>query len=390
MRKNPYCIVSDKCCIISLLPIENNAVMNRHTHKGKRDEGPVRYPGEGDLKPHTNNSLHKLAIYILTSARTFLPFLTIPAMCISCTEYITDDTAPCEVILTKAEGTDLETLDLFFYDDDKQARLDAYQRFTLSGENSVHGISRTGRKTAVGICNFDDGKYTWTDINSLNSISSLKSFLDEDDPARPVMSGTGTLKAGNDVRMSMNLRPLMSEVVLRSVRCDFSSRTYRDEKLRDVRIYLTNVCSAWPVLKDTLSSSSDYINIGRADSSQISKMKHPEYIYRKLSSDIDARGTRPDLHFYCYPNVAKEESMGSPFTRIVIEGTLQGNKYYYPLSVNRRNDGTGVERNTVYVLDVVLTRRGTTDPDTAVDTETAQVSVTTRKWNEKDTQNVCF
>lgn len=365
-------------------------------HTGKRDKGRGITPGkQGSLMPGLLIFLHrKTSSYVVS---VFLPVfayvLTWTAFCITCLASCTaslPEEVHCEVCLTtKATPFTEGSLDLFFFNDDDEKRLDSYQRIGKASAK-VHGASRTGSKTVVAIANLQEERYTWSDINSLNSLRKMKAFLDEDSPSAPVMSGTTRIDAGKELSCRMELSPVMSEVVLRSLRCDFSGRSYSREELRDVKVYLTNVCSAWPVMKDTLNKSGDYINIGRADSTVLTRLSHPEYIYRKIDSYIGSAQVRPDIHFYCYPNVNQEESLGSPYTRLVIEGTLAGQRYYYPLNVNRRNGSPGIERNTVYILDVVLTRRGTMDPDTAVDSATAMVTVTVEDWNEKEKQYVSY
>lgn len=358
---------------------------------GKRDKGLGRHPGIGNLTPHSCITLHILA-NILNSTQAFLPYLFAAMVTCSCADLTAMDSASCEITVTKAGNAEVGTLDLFFFNTDDEARLDAYQRFDGIGESMmVTGSSRTGKKTVVGVCNLHERDYSWTDICSLGAMGKMKAYLDEDDPARPVMSAETTITAGSQGTCGMTFRPLMSEVILRSVRCDFSGRTYRDERLEDVRVYLTNVCSSFPVLSDDAAhGSSDYINIGRADTASFARMDHPEYIYRNLETSIGSETLRADVHLFCYPNTPMEESLGSPFTRLVIEGTIQGRRYYYPINVNRREDGRGVERNMTYVIDAVITRRGVTAPDTAVDTGMAEISISVESWDEKTQQNVIY
>lgn len=345
--------------------------------------------GTGNLTPALTYLLRILAIDS-TSAWALIPFLAVSCIPVPCPDISRQNSVPCDIAVTRAGFSGAGPLDLFFFNTDELARLDAYQRFEIGNEGIVHGTSRTGMRKVVGIANLEEDRYTWSDINSLKSLEGLKSFLDEDDPARPIMSGTTSINAGTSSMYSLDLQPLMSEVILRSLRCDFSSRSYRNETLKDIKVYLTNVCCACAILPNTGSHSSEYMNIGRADSTSLSSLSHPEYIYSHPGFEAGSAQIRPDLHFYCYPNDEKEETLGTPFTRLVIEGTIGGKRYYYPINVNRRSGSSGVGRNTVYILDVVLTRRGTTDPDTAVDSGMAEICMQVEKWNEKNAQYVTY
>lgn len=357
-------------------------------HTRKRDKGRGITPGS------TGRFMPGLLIIISrrkTSQKVsvFLPvFMTLCQLACSCTA-VPPDEVHCDIYITKGPSEEGRSLDIFFYDDDKERRLDSYHRAGMES-GKVNGASRTGKKTIVAVANISEDRYTWSDINSLTSLEKMKAYLDEDSPEAPVMSGIANIDAGKEFSCSMKIRPVMSEVVLRSVRCDFSGRSYNGEILKDVKAYLTNVCNAWPILKDTLSRSSDYTNIGRADSSALKRMTHPEYIYKDIKGSIGSSPVKTDIHFYCYPNVTTEESMGSPYTRLVIEGTLGGQKYYYPLNVNRKDGSPGIERNTVYTMDVVITRRGAIDPDTAVDSASATVTVSVEDWKDKGKQYVSY
>lgn len=364
--------------------------MNVAIHIGKRDKGRRKSSRSSngfwpDLLQQYNSKYSMGPIHV----RTILAFLPVSMAIAGCSVSLTPEETVCEMSLTKAPASGISSLDLFYYNDDTESRLDSYQRFTDVG-TQVLGASRNGKKSVVAITNLREDRYSWSDISSLPSLEKVVAHLDEDSPSEPVMSASAHIDAGRQSSCSMVFRPVMSEVILRSIRCDFSSRSYHDAQLEDIEVYLTNVCTAWPVLKDTLAHSSDYVNVGRADSTTMSKMAHPEYIYSHPGTKVGSATVRPDLHFFCYPNVEKEESLGSPFTRLVIEGTLEGKRYYYPVNVNRRSDAKGVERNCVYILDMVLTRRGTTDPDTAVDTETAQITLSVVDWNDKGKQYVSY
>ena len=86
------------------------------------------------------------------------------------------------------------------------------------------------------------------------------------------------------------------------------------------------------------------------------------------------------------------EGPGTPFTRLVIEGKIRGETFWWPIEINRE-DGTqvpGIHRNCRYVFDIVITRKGNKDPDTAIGKETADIRMETRPWNEKEEQVIPF
>ena len=75
------------------------------------------------------------------------------------------------------------------------------------------------------------------------------------------------------------------------------------------------------------------------------------------------------------------------YTRLVIQGDLNGNTYYYPISINREGFGyssvnghCGVKRNTSYKLDVTICRPGSTDPDEILEYGTLSTNLNVLDW----------
>ena len=319
-----------------------------------------------------------------THIPAFLPFLI---TAISCSGTATIENCMNEITVTKATSVSIGSVDLFFYNDDVQKRLDAYQRIENPVSASITGASRSGRKVLAAVANYSDSLYSWSDINSFESASGISSDIDDDDPLLPVMSGVTHINAGKDYTVNLSLTPLMSEIVVRSLRCDFSQRSYHDDVLSDIKVYLVNVCTRSNLFGGPEGLSPDYINLGRLDSLKLKSMKKPQLFCAKIEGKVGSSAIKPDTKLYCYPNCSKEETMGTPFTRLVIEGRLNGRLYYYPVNVNGNRP---VERGTRYVMDILLTRTGCDDPDSALESGAAVVSVDVEKWKEKEKQHVRF
>jgi hypothetical protein len=90
--------------------------------------------------------------------------------------------------------------------------------------------------------------------------------------------------------------------------------------------------------------------------------------------------------------MAEEEGPGSPFTRLVIQGVLDGEVWYWPIDINRGEGRSpeGIAGNCSYSFDIKLTRKGSADPDTAIKTESATIIMEVEKWEEKEEYSVAF
>lgn len=289
---------------------------------------------------------------------------------------------PADIILrTKAEeGT---PLDIFFFNNDAGARLDSYQKVDIRG-GTAGGTSRSGSKIMAVIANSGKDRYFWAGTGSFEALCKYRSVLADEDPDAPVMSGTAIVEAGTERVCTMNLEPVSAEIALNSIRADFTGKPGYGGKLTDVKVYLTNLRAEYPVFGERQASSVTIENYGRLDSAFLARMKHPEMVARRIGSPIGAGTVKPDIRLYCYPDHGSEDALGAPLTRLVVEGKIDGRTYYYPLDINRGisagHNGNGIERGYSYVFDILITRRGSTDPDTPVVKGEIQVSVAVRPW----------
>ena len=295
------------------------------------------------------------------------------------------DDSPCLTRVTLSGAASIRCLDLFFFNDDVLGRLDAYQR--LEGFSaSLTGASRSGKKRLVVLANAAGGTEDWLDITAYGGLLDRSFDLEQDSPSQPVMAAEGLLAAGSDKQCRLVLTPLMAQVRLRSLSCDFYGHPYEGCALEDAKVYLTNVCSRCEILPRDGTRPGGFLNVGRLSEEDLQKMLHPEMVYRDLGRAVGKGVVYPGVSLYCYPNQAPEEGPGSPFTRLVIEGTIEGETYYYPIDIGR-NDAAGgpegIARGMGYAFDITLTRKGSRDPDIPVETGSFRLNITSEPWTEK-------
>ena len=283
-----------------------------------------------------------------------------------------------------------ENLDIFTFDNDRMERLDSYQRFEKEDLRICDIATRTGEKTMVIIANSNTDKYDWIDINCRKALEKRIFNLEEESIAHPVMTAEQQFKAGSTCQVQ--LTPLGGEVVLRSLRCDFSDRTYEGEKLRDIKVYLTNINASCGIQTDIDKYPSRIINAGRLDLNDLERFMHPEMIYAEIDNPVGTARVYPDIRFKTYPNSCPEESVGSPYTKLVIEGRIRDNTYYYPIPINRKRDADepGIRRNRCYIYDITITRTGLTDPDGSIEGLELDINLEVKEWKEKDWYDVRF
>lgn len=289
----------------------------------------------------------------------------------------------------------ISSLDILVFNNDRLRHIDAYQRHESGVGESVKVSSRSGDKIIAVIANAAGDKNKWAGVNSFEGLQKVMSELKDENPEYPVLSGTVRHYAKNNGSCEIRLEPLMSEVLLNSICCDFSSRQYAGRKMKDVKIYLTNVSGSCPVIYDSTYNISSVINYGKLRSSDFSDFICPDMISAAIDGEMDEGVIFPGIKLYCYPNSGYGASISSPPTRIVVEGTIDGRKYYYPININAGGYKAagfrpGIERNRSYVLDMVITRLGVDDPDTPVESGDFQLNFSIKTWKDYDEEIIKY
>lgn len=280
---------------------------------------------------------------------------------------------------------------VFIYNDDGNALLDCYQDASLNG-SALQVSSTSGRKKAVVVHGFNTGRLEYTDFASYEGLCGVcSSIFDEKvgsgDGDGDGDAGTGidekeqgivrcgmcSFEAGPKKNYALELSPLLCRVRLESLEVDFSGRPYRDKKLENMKVYLTNVRALCPLVDSDVLSPQEILNYAGWDETLPSRMKNV--------SLIRSETVHNGLDLYCYPhNAGPEGQLGAPPTRLVIEGVLDGHTVYYPITIA---DGV-MERGKCYSYRIVLTRSGGPDPDSPVETGTVSFQCKVKPWTEKE------
>lgn len=262
-------------------------------------------------------------------------------------------------------------LDVFIYDS-RSGLLDAYQKVDVSaGRFSVNSTS--GSKTAVFAANLDKTLFGYDSILSYGKLCGITQMLSTEDVSHPVLCAQCTFDPGGGRIHSVMLTPLSCRVRIRSIKVDFSDRPYHGERLTDIKAYLINVNASCSVVDTTRRRMTDIMNCGFLDENAVNDMSSPGMLF----CDNPSSG----CSLYCYPYVSQDgyESLCGP-TRLVIEGRIRGNTYYYPITL----DEDCMRRGLCCIYDITLTRSGGVDPDSALLPQTVLLSVSTSEWMEYD------
>ncbi len=277
----------------------------------------------------------------------------------------------------------IQTLDAFVFEQD--GTLDCYQR--IENPDCICTIaSGSGKKKLLLVANSCRDRFDWAEIRNLNTAAGLTAELEDERRHMPVMTCLTDLTAGEEAFPGM--LPLRSEIMLQTLRCDFTGKPYAGEHLTDVRVYLTYANASSRIVPGSQDASLRLINPGILDELHLEAFKEKDIIVQSLREDVGQEAVKAACSLFCYANSPGEESIGSPYTKLVIEGKIGSDTYYYPVKINP--DGGGVASGGKYVFDIVITRTGATDPDGDLVEEDIEINMEIEEWREKEWYEIRF
>lgn len=290
----------------------------------------------------------------------------------------------------------INRLDVFIFDA-TSGELDGYSAFTSGQLTSLSGLSiktKTGSKHIYAVANTSQA--AWSGIVTESQFLAVEKLLRDDNYQSFVMSGYVTATITESCNVDITIQRLVGRVVLNSVKTAFAGTPYAGKQLENVKVYLTNVNGNVLIGNGNLPSNVTVLNSGGYVAADNASFATSGALYDAVGTVNDTGHSTPH-YFYCYQNTLAEETSTKKFTRLVVEGTLDGTTYYYPININREDygwssaiDHKGILRNRSYTYNITILRPGSTNPDDVVDLATFTLDVTIDDWDIIPTSNVEF
>ena len=274
------------------------------------------------------------------------------------------------------------TLDILVFDDDKLKRLDSYQRYENFSGPALYTTSTGGNKIIFLLYGSESDRYRWAEINSYSSLSKIYCNLEDENRESAVMTGHCRCAAGSS-SIPLLLAPLSGIVNIRSLRCDFSGTEYSGSEMTQVKAYLTNVNAVSGIVPKKNQGPVRLINAGMLNPYDVRCFSDTSLISQYVADRLGRSAVRLEKGFMCYP----DQNAGKTRTRLVIEGKIDGTTYYWPLTAGGE---MGIERNMTYNYNILIRRKGTTDPDTPVEPKDIDIELNIKTWTEKENYQVRF
>lgn len=290
----------------------------------------------------------------------------------------------------QAEDNTVRTLEIFVFRNEGEdaGQLETYKRFegaALSGLTNLEIKTTTGKKIIHAVAN--SHRSHWPGITTLPLFRAEESVLSAENLKDFVMTGSAEAALQATTSLTLSLSRLAARVCLASLRTDFAGTPYAGEQLSGVKVYLVNVRSAKRYADGTDSASPRILNAKRYVPADSEGTAMSGMLYEELNAAVGSSGSGAARYFYCYENRLAAETGTDRFTRLVIQGDLNGRTYYYPVDIGRGTGGPGpadgkqgISRNTDYTVRVTIKRPGSTDPDTPVERGTMTAALNIQGW----------
>lgn len=233
---------------------------------------------------------------------------------------------------------------------------------------SVNIICTTGAKKIAALVN---GRPL--EVSTLTQLNDSRSSLSDNAAGNLVMFGCVAKELSADESVNIPVKRLASKIVLKSVRTDFALQQHKNMDFVVKNIYLQNVAGDC-ALASLSGSPALWFNKMALEADCL-----PVLADTGLEQKIEDGVLYDTAHsFYCYPNGTAVDVAGgewSPrYTRLVVEATLGGTVYFYPVSI------PNIESNKVYNVILTVTQTGSSDPDMSDFDVEHGFSVTVDDW----------
>ena len=316
-------------------------------------------------------------------------FLSAPAIITGCSKSVfpqTDMALPSHTCSKSISSFTVHgygsTLDILTFNDDRLQRLDSYRRIENFDGTVSFAESMEGNKIFFLYSGTQKDRYSWAEICSFSSLRKITCDLEKENRDFPSMTGLCRHTAGAS-GAELEMKPLTCEVNLKSLRCDFSGKPYSDEEIRNAKVYLTNVNATSSILPASPERTTRLINVGMLNEWDVREFEDKSIIVREVTESITEKASLLNISLLCYPGSEDRPRC----TRLVIEGEIDGDLYYWPIEVN---NGASLERGCRYTYNITITRKGVTDPESVLEPMTADIKFKIKEWQEKEEYQVGF
>ncbi len=345
----------------------------------------TRRKTQGRTSPQQIHLSLQSSTHRYTSVALVTAVLQVPAFFSSCerASVSTEAHTETQIYIQWTKNTTPDAIDLFFFDTQGAQKLDTYQQLLdVQGDSRPYGVSGAGPKQLVALSGKAGYTDPWLDILNYGSLCKKTYRLEDEDLDAPRLVAETRLDGSASRMVLLHMQPMLAQIRVHSISCDFSGRPYDGKLFSNSALFLSNAGTEYKPLGPEGGHPVSWINAGALDSLASLALPQPWMVLQEGVGDIGKVRRYPDRQFFCYANPRGQD--GIPRTRLVLEGTLDGQHCYYPLEISH------LEAGKVYNFDITLRRMGSPDPDIPVSSDAVLVETQIIPWESRDAYTVTF
>jgi len=149
------------------------------------------------------------------------------------------------------------------------------------------------------------------------------------------MYGEKECKLETNTEVSIGLTRFVAKISLSQLNINFENTPYQNSDYK-VKAYLTNVIGQKIIWNGDNTNNLLIYNKEKNDNS--TTHFHNESIIKENLNFINNK-LKETHYFFCYENPIEKENNDLEYTRLVIELSLDGHTYYYPININHNLPG---------------------------------------------------
>lgn len=247
-----------------------------------------------------------------------------------------------------------------------------------SDSGSLEISCTKGEKTVAALVNAP----ALSDVRTLDDLRSRVSLLGDNGRQSFVMYGQKAVSvSAASVSVTLEVQRFAAKVVIGKITNKLELAQYRTTPITIEGIYLINV--AGNAVLSGAGTPTLWLNKSKNET-------QADGLYSETPASLSVEYASSETsahHFYCYPNPTSEDSSAAAWsprhTRLVIEATVGGRKYYYPITLPVINP------NTVYTVnELTITRLGSDTPDLESVLGSISFDITVAPWKTETVQSV--
>lgn len=288
----------------------------------------------------------------------------------------------------QSQDNTIKTLDIFAFkvvdtQTPEEYKLESYKHYSSSELTDINALpftTTTGKKQFCVIANAHD--LSFRGITTFSEFCELTANLSKEELNEFTMYGQKDKNVAVTDAITISLERFLAKVEVKSIKTKFNGGPYEGEKLSGCKLYLLNVHGAKLISNGAEALSPVVLNEGQYKAEDVATTVQQGLIYDEISSEIGETGYTTPHYLYAYSN---ETNDISDCTKLLLEATLDGVKYYYPILINQDGYGfssgtEGVSRNKLYSYSIVISRPGSLEPNEPLVPGSLTVSLDVLPW----------